>query len=596
MGGEDNHVPRLFCSVAPSVVTAVLATAIVVAAPRCPNCIPSRYWTVPLPTGFCQTVDVPCFPETDSALLTGRASLGVAFSGGGTRSATLSLGQLRGLRASGMLDRVRYISAISGGTWAAVPFTFSKATLDEFLGPSEDPSMLTRARVVGEANGQLANAIVNSSLASGSVREVLGDIGSAVGAQLGSQMIQSAISSINGFVRREPDRPNKTYTRLLGSIFIDPLVDPGTTASKRLFSWTPDTVRDIATLSRGQLGNDMVVAGPNRPFLIAGGTVIVARHDYDYPLLMPIEYTPLYVGVRQRFGMRYGGIYVSPWAYDSNAVGDVNRGEHLVDVQFDSSRSFTLADVIASAGAAPQLLLALAQFAPASLRSQVQQTAQFFPAFRHFTINDDRNVRTVLTEEIGHGDGGFSDNLGIMPLLARGVRNILVFDNTNTPSVENENDLRSLFFPIGAPDAGGDKRYNQVFESANYTTVVQALEARRDAHQAQVYCTDRPWRVLPNHHYDVAGYDGVNICWFYNSPDSKWTSELAPDLQTMVKGQDPSDAGKGFDQFPWVATFFQDKRHIIKLSAPQVNLLSNLAGWIVSNDDTQAMIRKSLSY
>lgn len=28
-----------------------------------------------------------------------------------------------------------------------------------------------------------------------------------------------------------------------------------------------------------------------------------------------------------------------------------------------------------------------------------------------------------------HGDGGFSDNLGIMPLLARGVQNLLVFVN-----------------------------------------------------------------------------------------------------------------------------------------------------------------------
>lgn len=591
-------MPAWSRSLALAALGASLATVIVLATPssRCANCVPSRYWTVPLPEGSCKTVGVPCFPETDSEFLASRASLGVAFSGGGTRSAALSLGELRGLRASGVLDRVRYISAISGGTWAAVPFTFSKATLDDFLGVSEDPSALTRARVVGVANGQLAQAIVNSSLAAGSVREVLGDIGSAAGAQLGNQMIQSLISSIDGLVRRQPDRLNKTYTRLLGRIFIDPLVDQGTTASGRLFSWTPDTVRDIATLSHGQLGADMIVAGPNRPFLIAGGTVIVSRHDYDYPLLMPIEYTPLYVGVRRRFGSRYGGIYVSPWAYDSSAVGDVNRGEHLVDVQYDASRAFTLADVIASAGAAPQLLLTTGRIAPASFRSQVQQAAQFFPAFRHFTINDDSRVRTVLTEEIGHGDGGFSDNLGVMPLLARGLKNLIVFDNTNTPDVENEDDLRSLFFPIGPPGANGDKRYNQVFESANYATVVRALAAHRDAHEAQVYCTDRPWRVLPNEHYGVAGYDGVNVCWFYNSPSAKWTGALSPDLQALVNGQDRTDAGKGFDQFPWVPTFFQDKRHVIKLSTPQVNLLSNLAAWTVSNDDAREMIRKSLSY
>lgn len=39
----------------------------------------------------------------------GRASVGVCFSGGGTRSLTASLGQLRALRALGLLDRVSYI-------------------------------------------------------------------------------------------------------------------------------------------------------------------------------------------------------------------------------------------------------------------------------------------------------------------------------------------------------------------------------------------------------------------------------------------------------------------------------------------------------
>src|SRR5437763_1812554 len=84
-------------------------------AANCDRCLWERYWTVPLPDSACAKHDVPCFPETNA--LAGRESLGVALSGGGTRSATMALGQLRGLRRIGVLDRVTYLSAVSGGGW-----------------------------------------------------------------------------------------------------------------------------------------------------------------------------------------------------------------------------------------------------------------------------------------------------------------------------------------------------------------------------------------------------------------------------------------------------------------------------------------------
>ena len=92
----------------------------------------------------------------------------------------------------------------------------------------------------------------------------------------------------------------------------------------------------------------------------------------------------------------------------------------------------------------------------------------------------------------------------------------MVFNNTNTELVENNDDLKSLFFPVGPPNGTGDKRHNVVFDRANYTTVRDGLIARRKAHQEQVYCTQQ-WKVLPNEHYNVAGFDGLNACWFYNS-------------------------------------------------------------------------------
>jgi len=62
-----------------------------------------------------------------------------------------------------------------------------------------------------------------------------------------------------------------------------------------------------------------------------------------------------------------------------------------------------------------------------------------------------------------------------------------------------------------------------------------------------------------------------------------------------VTGHDQTSDGKNFDDFPWFRTFGQNKPHVIQLTKAQVNLLSNLTEWIVSNDDTVQMIRRALS-
>lgn len=569
-------------------------------ASQCADCVWGRYW--PIPTTGCRTTAVPCFPETD--YLADGPSLGVAFSGGGTRSATMVIGQLRGLRKIGLLDQVRYVSAVSGGAWASVPFVYTKSTLDTFLGPFEvlTPALPDdrRRTFLEQPDGELAAAVVNSSLTAGSIQEVAGDLASSFTNTIGDQLWLSLTSAINGAVRREPDRINKTYARLIGRTFIDPLVDPGTDASKRLFSWNSLTVEDTSLVSRGHLGDDLVVTGPHRPFLIASGTAIVARRDSEYPLLMPIEYTPMYVGIRQRFSPRYGGIYVSPWMYDTTGIGDVRDDgtNHFLQVRRDPNRAFTLGDVAGSTGAAPQLALVLGTFVPAAYRDRVQRVSEVFPAFRHVTLNSGPG-RNIVTEEIGHGDGGFGDNLGIMPLLARGVRNILVFSNTVTKLAENNDDLKSLFFPIGPPDSGGDKTVNRVFWCSDqkeegctpgdadtyYRKLIDGLVARREAGKAQVYCAG-PWKVRANEQYKVAPIEsGVNICWFYTSTSSGWEATLPPQFREMVHGRDKTKDGKNFDDFPWLKTFGQNKTHVIQLTAPQVNLLSNLTAWIVSDEE-----------
>ena len=577
------------------VAASLAASALLSAAPdQCNDCLWARYWPTTQPATACQTKNVPCFPETDA--LKDGTSLGIAFSGGGTRSASMALGQMRGLQKIGVLGKVRYVSAVSGGSWAAVPFVYTKLPVDEFLGSYQEPRDLDVQKVIEEPAGALGKAITESSLTAGSVREVLGDVSARITPQLGQQILTSIRDGLDSRLRRESGRLDKTYSRLIGSRFIDPLIDVGTTASGRLFSWDQDAVADIGRLTNGQLGDDFVMVPQGRPFLIANGTLIASRADYAYPVLLPVEYTPLYVGVRPRLGSRFGGTYVSPWAYDARRIVEVNERDHLVRVERDPARVFTLGDVVGSSGAAPQLQLILGTFAPAALRARVEQAATAFPAFRHLTVHEPAEGRNVLSEAVGHGDGGFGDNLGVAPLLARGVKNIIVFNNSNTVDVENNNDFKSLFFPVGPPSGNGDKRFNVVFEAARYRELIDALEARKRAGKPLVYCNAEPWPVIANDHFGIAADpSGVHVCWFYNSKAPAWESALPDQLRRVVNGEGGTKATGRFEGFPWLSTFYQNRTNIIRLTAAQVNLLSHLTGWIVAQESDELHQRLSIA-
>jgi hypothetical protein len=99
-----------------------------------------------------------------------RKSIGVCFSGGGSRALTCAWGQLIGLssirQADGKrwIDDVRYISSVSGGTWASVLYTFRPASISDevFLGPAYTPDRLRyNSNAVGSLN---VNTMGTSSL------------------------------------------------------------------------------------------------------------------------------------------------------------------------------------------------------------------------------------------------------------------------------------------------------------------------------------------------------------------------------------------------------------------------------------------------
>ena len=196
--------------------------------------------------------------------LRSRKSLGVSMSGGGMRAATCALGWLRALNSAGILNKARYISCNSGGSWVNLPLSAkdiltkkdSQVDLDftKYLGDYVAPENVSLGKKELGIIGQiLADANIN--------RE---------------KNIDTKDTRFTGWISRIDNEYVKPFN----------------------ISNTPDFYLDIGN---AMLWNE----NPNRlsekrfPFTICAGTA------YPYPdsskevvqAFIPFEFTPLYCGV-----------------------------------------------------------------------------------------------------------------------------------------------------------------------------------------------------------------------------------------------------------------------------------------------------------
>lgn len=546
-------------------------------APACTNCVEARFWEVS-PT-FWNSTTAGETPERERLVQLRKFDVGIAFSGGGTRSASATLGQLRGLEQNGWLARVRYMTAVSGGSWAAVPYTYSRnIPLTELLG---DTRPLDPKTIETVPSGLIATRIVSSGLGHVGVVEAPSFLPDTIGGRdlvQTRQYLQIARSAIRKFRKRdvpEPDRQNKTYAHMLGQVFLGGIVEDW---SRKQYAWDDASAVDMSPSGK-PLGDFITMDAADRPFLIVGGT-LVKPNGLDYPRLIPVEYTPLYTGVRQQFG-QIGGTYVSPWAYDRLTIAPRSSTHVLVGPK-PTERPFTLADVIASSGAAPQLTLMLGDKVPERFRPALQQASLAFPAFNNLAVR--AGAPNPVSAELAHGDGGFTDNFGLMPLLARQVRNVIVFVNSMSEYRNNEQ-LQSYFMPLEIRDGNGDKTMNPVFDKEKYLQVLRGFDAATKARGGAIFC-EKNWTVKSNELYNIRGYNGLNICWVYNYLGESWRDGLPNEIKAWLKPSDPknlSKQAKDLQHFPYYKTFGENRTNVIKLKPLQVNLLADLAAWSISN-------------
>ena len=479
------------------------------------------------------------FPEWSDADINRRRDCGVAFSGGGTRSASATVGQLRALNQLGLLQKIGYISCVSGGSWTSVPFTYLPAPWSDetFLGPVLAPGEITPEHLEQTDRNSFAHAIANSVLLDDFLKHAIRLAG------------------------------DETYARSIGDCFLTPFqID----SLKRFFGYDQAWVGGILTRNEKMLATDFYLVRSGRPYLIAGGLILRVNNQPPQPKRVPFEMTPRYVGSYQPHPQSgsdkrdIGVCYVEPFGFDSDGPEKKPDAQGVANVRLGAGQyRFTLSDVVGTAGAAPAEVLA-----------RIGLDWIGFPEFKYWTTLNGKTLNR-RAKEYEFGDAGILENLGVMPLLIRKVKRIVVFINTNDPVI-SETQINNSLPPLFGQTP--DFMDNHVFDPAKYGPLVQALLAAKSDGRPVVHRD--MYRVRQNDLYGVEGGWDVDILWVYNERVRDWEGQLRSEVRERI--------GRGsLANFPHYLTFLQNPPAIIDLSATQVSLLSHLACWVTLNQEAK---------
>lgn len=577
---------------------------------------------------------VAIYPNPIGQDLPGTSPLAVCFSGGGSRSLTCTLGQLSALstlddplnKGQKLISRVACVSAVSGGSWASVPYTFLPSTLagkpvsdSDFLISPQPPSLLVKgaATTPGAANvsylaphclGNIPGQFDDESIAAFALWWIK--------LRLFNQVPWSWfwIVAVGHFILQDYELYDAHYKA-------------GVQPTKS-FSQSADYVtKNILPLNSALSTGNFYYPRAGRPDLIVNYNMM---EDIAGAPQVPVQATTTRAGcpgqspdgliqgggVCETFG--FGSTLLSGGSPQGPASVTLNRFYSLCDVTGCSSAFFAqwlqshlgayLDKALGEAESAPTkfgfqaIEGALAKSELGRLRAELKaledQPLGIVPQYDYWPLSQVGTVSPV-TQNYGFADGGAFENTGLMGLLARTTGNIkaIVFVNTSTPLSIDANgtlivdDQLSLLFGYQAykngtyPSFGGMKpsqpmSYVQLFadqfadlrnQLANNSCDGQKTPGNGVAWARQTLTT------VANPVANVAAGRTVDVLWVYNNRVNAWQDALTDSgLQSDLKAGQGSSPSGSLANFPNYGTID------LHLDAEAVNMLAQLSAWNVA--------------
>ncbi len=544
------------------------------------------------------------YPEQAAGLVRESGLTGVCFSGGGNRAMVCAWGQLRGLVESGWIDKVDYISCVSGGSWAATAFTYYND------GARNDEEFLGRTQRPGEIRLGALDQISPLSLGATATESFM------------SRLVEQAL-----FVATGQITPNEVWQRAVGATFFERfgLYDR---SGAEYISYNQRTVADILNRNPSLRGAKFhtvrnQTGDAKRPYLVINSTLMWPNSDN----LVHFEYTPLTTGSRCRLTLEdgsgnqqtVGGGWIESFAFGSGSPeqwppqhgGDCEPwggSAGCVSVP-PPRRPFSLALASGTSSAAFAATNASLLGGNPLLNNYLRQGP---PIERYWPPAPFDASSLPAAEEYTYGDGGSLENYGVIPLLLRGVERLVVFINTErrlsldydpgveapyqSPSItELDGNFCTLFGLLPLDRAQPPTPNNQVFRTEEFRGVVQALQqAQRDGGPPIAVTRHE---VQDNEWWGVKGGWDVEVCWYYLDRVPAWEDDLAPDVRRLVEaGNNAAPQDKTpYWGFPNYKTMFQSgKLAIIAMQPGEANLLADFCAWSATQTRRSKQIAETL--
>ncbi|MCG8619855.1 MAG: hypothetical protein MI802_26845 [Desulfobacterales bacterium] len=404
-----------------------------------------------------------------------RPNTGICFSGGGSRAMTCAWGQLTGLKGLGITDRARYISSVSGGTWASAVFSYlpGHITDGDLLGDYVPPEHLSLQGGKGKLD---VNTLSEHSM------------GKAPAGMSVADLVEESVL----FLLFHPKSDHKW---LWAYLVAEHILEPYGLRAEGKEPWSSSR---YFSLSRGYAGDCFPKGAPSltdffftrsgRPFVIMNNNLMEEAGTSDDKgrniVQLPGQVTPVSGGVPGKTpdGGITGGGTVESYGYCSQldqssgipspAKADISQPYSLIDIVSTSSAFFaeTIARYIrdetrdkdkkkALVGNIEKRLgtshrnrlldkaekdlphlKGIEEIIEHELENMVLDSLSFLrdivPSYNYWSVTDPSTNR-----EIEYTDGGTLENTGILGLLAQTDTGeadqaplyIAAFDNTSTP-------------------------------------------------------------------------------------------------------------------------------------------------------------------
>lgn len=489
----------------------------------------------------------------------------LAFSGGGSRSLSLTVGGLRALHNLGVLPKVDAISGVSGGAWATAIFMFSNMSLPELLGAATAPSELTLRK--------LAEQSASSRLGWAATR---------------SMWESSVLDPTSEALREER----------WGAFVAASLLQPFGLDKDQYMAASAAEVERITALNPSLKGERFLLPAEGRPRLYIMGGTILSPYGYsaDGRDAMDIQMSPDFTGSPVARNTRYikygtppvdrtvGGGFMETFAM--GAEPGTRNGLLETDMQSPGS-AFSLKKALSISSAA------FASKFNGQMGESLNPRLHYWPIL---PAEQQEECHTSLDYEFG--DGGNMENAGVLPLLQRGASNIIWFINTDTgvskvPDFCSEQTPHSTVadfagkvtnqltdkFGFGTDDASaGFLAHNQVFAQEELAPLLCNFQMLRAVGKPMVVKLAQ--KVLPNAEWGINGGNTVNMTYVYNEYSENFVSSLPKETRDEIK------SGSMFSKYPFFATVHQQSGEFTAYTMEQVNLLAAQSEYfIMQNED-----------